>query len=66
VSRRKAAATDPVISAYFRELGRKGGKSRASKLSSQRRREIAQLGVDARMAQIRQRAKSAKKEEATT
>jgi hypothetical protein len=38
----------PELSHYFSSLGKKGGKARMEKLTPERRREIAMLGVEAR------------------
>lgn len=43
-----ALASDEEITAMYAEMGRKGGRARAKKLSAKRRREIATMGAVAR------------------
>ena len=44
---------DPAVSAIFRDMGRKGGKARAAKLSPEQRSKIAKKGVQTRLARLR-------------
>ena len=41
------------FSEMAKELGRRGGRARAKRLSKQRRQEIARLGAQARMESLR-------------
>jgi hypothetical protein len=38
----------PILKAYFRNLAKKGGKGRASKLTPERRKEIAKKAAATR------------------
>lgn len=38
-----------IITEHYRKMGKKGGPSRAKKLSPERRKEIAMMGVKARL-----------------
>ena len=47
--------TDPAISRYMSELGKKGAKARAQKLTPAQRSEIARRGILTRIRQARPR-----------
>lgn len=42
--------TDPLLSSAAAELGRKGGKARAEKMTAERRKEIAKKAAESRWA----------------
>jgi hypothetical protein len=48
----------PGLSSYFSAMGKKGGRSRAEKLTAAERTEIARKGGEARQAKAKQQQKA--------
>lgn len=49
---------DPAVSDLFREMGRKGGRARAEKLTPKQRSDIAKRAVQTRIANAKAAAKN--------
>ncbi|MGE5057234.1 MAG: hypothetical protein ACM3WP_24005 [Acidobacteriota bacterium] len=50
----------PVLSKYFSDMGKKGGRARADELSAKRRKEIATKAAKKRWAKARKAASDGK------